>query len=111
MLAEVVVGGQRGRLCLVGERAVWQPDGKQVLSDELIDQSGFVQLFKLDEWNDVVIVARGNRLQHFLNNRLIVDFTDNDPQLALTEGILALQLHAGHPMWVEFKNIRLHREP
>ena len=27
--------------------------------------------------------------------------------VALTEGILALQLHAGKQMWVEYKNIRL----
>jgi hypothetical protein len=38
---------------------------------------------------------------------LILDFTDNDPELALKEGILALQLHAGKPMWAEFKNIKL----
>ena len=104
-------GGQRGRMCLVGERAIWEPAGKQVLADDLVDQSGFVGLFKLDDWNDVVIIARGNHIQHFLNNRLILDFTDNDPQLALREGILALQLHAGEPMWVEFRNIRLRREP
>ena len=75
--------------------------------DSQIDQADFEKLFKLDEWNDVVIVAKGNHIQHYLNNRLILDFTDNDPQLALSEGILALQLHAGKPMWAEFKNIRL----
>ena len=32
---------------------------------------------------------------------------DNDPDLALREGVLALQLHAGKPMWAEFKNIKL----
>ncbi|MFN7334264.1 MAG: DUF1080 domain-containing protein, partial [bacterium] len=41
------------------------------------------------------------------NNRLILDFTDNDPSLALLDGVLALQLHAGKPMWAEFKNIRI----
>ncbi len=100
-------GGKRGRLCLVGEKAVWERDGKKTVGDALIDQPGFEKLFKLDDWNDVVIVARGNHIQHFLNNRLILDFTDNDPGLTMREGILALQLHAGKPMWVEFKNIRL----
>jgi hypothetical protein len=38
---------------------------------------------------------------------LILDCTDNHPELALREGVLALQLHAGKPMWVEFKDIRL----
>ncbi len=100
-------GGKRGRLCLVGEKAVWEQDGKKTVSATLIDQAGFEKLFKLDDWNDVVIIARGNHIQHFLNNRLIVDFTDDDPVLALREGILALQLHAGKPMWVEFKNVRI----
>jgi hypothetical protein len=100
-------GGKRGRICLVGEQATWTAEGKKNVTGTLIDQSGFEKLFQLDGWNDVVILAKGNHIQHFLNNTLILDFTDADPQLALKEGILALQLHAGKPMWVEFKNIRL----
>jgi hypothetical protein len=61
----------------------------------------------VDDWNDVVIIAKGKNIKHFLNGQLVVDFTDNEPKLAASEGILALQLHAGAPMWVEFKNIRL----
>jgi hypothetical protein len=99
-------GGKRGRICLVGEKATWEADGKKVLG-KLIDQEGFAKLFKLDDWNDVVIIAKGNHIQHYLNDVLILDFTDNDSQRALLDGILALQLHAGKPMWVEFKNIRL----
>ena len=100
-------GGRRGRMCLVGEMAVWDADGKKRVTGSLIDAAGFRELFKLDDWNDVVIVARGNHIQHYLNNRLIVDFTDNHPELALREGVLALQLHAGRPMWAEFKDIRI----
>lgn len=98
-------GIARGRMCLVGEKATWEDDGKHV-TDTLIDQAGFEKLFKLDDWNDVVIIAQGTRIRHYLNNRLILDFTDS-PKLALYEGILALQLHAGKPMWVDFKNIRI----
>ncbi len=100
-------GGRRGRICLVGEKAVWGADGKKQVVDTLIDQEGFKQLFKLDGWNDVVIIAKGEHIQHYMNNRLILDFRDNDPQRALREGILALQLHAGKPMWTEFKDIRV----
>lgn len=99
-------GGKRGRICLVGEQAVWGTEGKKV-TGTLIDQAGFEKLFRLDDWNDVVILAKGNHIRHFLNNRLILDFTDDDPQLALKSGILALQLHAGAPMWAEYKNIRI----
>lgn len=100
-------GGRRGRLNAVGEQSTWTADGKKEVTATLIDQAGFEKLFKLDDWNDVVIIARGNRIQHYLNGQLIIDFTDADPQLALSEGILALQLHAGKPMMAEFKNIRL----
>jgi hypothetical protein len=100
-------GGKRGRICQVGEVARWEADGKKVLKSDLINQEEFKKLFKLDDWNDVIILAEGNRIRHYLNGRLILDFTDADPALALSEGVLALQLHAGKPMWAEYKNIRL----
>ena len=100
-------GGKRGRLCLVGEEAHWEIEGKVVVKSNLIDQAQFESLFKLDQWNDVVIVGKGNRVMHYLNDRLILNFVDKDPELALKDGILALQLHAGKPMWAEFKNIRI----
>ena len=99
--------GTRKRICMVGERAEWNADGKKVLDDSLIDQAGFKELMKVDDWNDVVIIAKGNQIRHYLNGRLIMDFTDNHPELALKEGVLALQLHGGKPMWAEFKDVRL----
>lgn len=100
--------GGRGRICQVGELATWEPDGKKVVAT-LIDQDEFTKLMKIDDWNDVAIIARGNRIQHHLNGRLILDFTDNAPGKALSQGAIALQLHAGVPMWAEYKNIRLKR--
>ncbi len=96
----------RGRICLVGEKAVIGEDGKKKVTDKLIDQEGFKKLFNLDDWNDVVIIAQGNHIRHYLNGRLIMDFTDSDEK-ALKQGILALQLHGGRPMWAEFKDIRI----
>lgn len=99
-------GGKRGRLCLAGEKAMWENGAKKVIGQTITDNE-FASLFRLDQWNDVVIVAQGDRIKHYLNDRLILDFTDNDPELALKEGVLALQLHAGKPMWAEYKNIKL----
>ena len=99
-------GGKRGRICLVGEKAVWGADGKKKIEDTLIDAEAYAKLFKVDQWNDVVIVAKGNNMKHYMNGRLVLDFTD-DPQTVLLDGILALQLHAGAPMWAEYKNIRI----
>jgi hypothetical protein len=95
----------RGRICLLGEKAVIK-DGKKEVVETLIDEAGYKKLFKLDDWNDVRIVAKGKHIQHYMNGRLVLDFTDSDEQ-ALTEGVLALQLHAGKPMWAEFKNVRI----
>ena len=100
--------GKRGRMCLVGEKAIWGKDGKKKIVGKLIDQAGYEKLFRLNDWNDVIIIAEGPRLRHYLNGRLIMECVDLHPRLARREGILALQLHAGKPMWVEFKNIRLH---
>jgi hypothetical protein len=100
-------GGKRGRMCQVGERAVWTADGKKEVKETFVTQEGFDKLMRVDDWNDVVIIAKGKNVKHYLNGQLVVDFTDEEPKLALSEGILALQLHAGAPMWVEFKNIRL----
>ena len=100
-------GGKRGRMCLVGERAVWTADGKKEVKETFVTQEAFDKLMRLDDWNDVVIIAKGKNVKHYLNGQLVVDFTDEDPKLAQSEGVLALQLHAGAPMWVEFKNIRL----
>lgn len=101
-------GGKRKRICLVGEQATWEKDGKTI-TGSLIDQEAFTALMKIDDWNDVVIRAEGNHIRHWLNGRLILDFTDNDPEVALSKGVLALQLHGGKPMWAEFRDIRLKR--
>ena len=96
-------GGKRGRICLVGERAE-MADGEKKVTGQLIDADTFAKLFKLDDWNEVRIVAQGDRIRHYMNGTLTLDFTDA-PDLALREGILALQLHQGKPMWVEFKDV------
>ncbi len=100
-------GGKRGRIVNVGEEVVWDADGRKVIKDDLINQEEFEKLMKIDDWNDVVIIAKGNNIRHYLNGRLLIDLTDKEPKLHLLEGVLALQLHAGKPMWAEYKNIRI----
>jgi hypothetical protein len=63
--------------------------------------------YKVGEWNEFVVIARGNHFQHFLNGMLTADVTDNDPVKGATAGVLALQLHTGTPMTIQFKDLRL----
>jgi type 1 glutamine amidotransferase len=66
---------------------------------------------KKERWNEYVITARGNHLVHRINDQVMVEVTDGDDAHAVRSGILALQLHAGPPMTVQFKDIRLRRQP
>lgn len=67
--------------------------------------------YKLGEWNDFVVIAKGNHVQHFLNGKLTADVTDTDASVAPKEGVIALQLHTGPPMTVQFKNVLLKTLP
>ena len=58
--------GGRGRTCMVGEKAIWGADGKKV-TETLIDAEGFKKLFKLNQWNDVTIICKGNHMRHYIN--------------------------------------------
>ncbi len=62
---------------------------------------------KHEDWNDYVIIAKGNHLQHFINGHQTVDVIDQQSANAAKSGALALQIHVGPPMVVQFKNIRI----
>ena len=61
---------------------------------------------KAEDWNEYRIVAQGGRLQHFINGVQTVDVTDQTA-VGAKKGILALQLHAGPAMVVQFKDLVL----
>jgi hypothetical protein len=63
--------------------------------------------FRLEDWNDLVITAVGNRLVHRVNGVITSDVTDLDPGAAASEGVLALQLHKGPAMTIQFRNLGL----
>lgn len=62
---------------------------------------------KKGDWNACRIIAKGNRLQHFINGILMSDVTDNDTVNRKMSGILGVQVHVGPPMTVEYRNILL----
>lgn len=62
---------------------------------------------KSEDWNEYVVIARGNHLQHFINGQQTVDVVDEQEAKAAKSGVLAFQVHQGEPMTVQFKNIRI----
>jgi hypothetical protein len=97
----------RGELCHVGEKVEVGADGKPKVVGQLAEKADLAATYKKGDWNDYIIIAKGNHIQMWLNGYQTVDLTDNDPKGGALSGILALQIHAGNPMIVEFKNVRL----
>ena len=98
--------GKRGRMCMPSEKVTWTKDGKQV-TGSVGDLEKIKAALKKDDWNDYRIIAVGNHIQHYINGVQTIDFTDEDEAKRAMSGIVALQIHQGAPMTVEFKNIRL----
>jgi hypothetical protein len=67
--------------------------------------------YKIGEWNEFRIVAQGDHLQQFLNGVLTADVTDADETLAPKSGVIALQMHQGDPMTIQFKDLQLKTLP
>ncbi len=102
-------GGAGGRQIMAarGEKVVWDSDCKKQVTGSVGNSAEIQAAIKSGDWNEFVVIAKGNRLQHFINGLPTVDVTDECESKRLKEGVLALQIHTGPPMTVQFKNIRL----
>lgn len=56
------------------------------------------------QWNEVVLIAHGDRIVHVINNLVAFDATDKDP-LGRKDGLIGIQVHAGPPMRVEITDM------
>lgn len=100
----------RGILAQRGQKTLIQADGdkpKIEVTGSVGDSDAIQATIKSEDWNDYVVIAKSNHLQHFINGKLTVDVTDEMTAKAAKSGVLALQVHTGPPMTVQFKNIRL----
>jgi hypothetical protein len=77
------------------------------VKDTFGDSKEIAKAVKHGGWNEYVITAKGNHITHTINGVKTIEVTDNDEKNAAKEGILALQMHVGPPMTVQFKDIKL----
>ena len=59
-------------------------------------------------WNEYVIRCQGDHIELTLNGVKTVDYHEADASIPRS-GIIALQIHAGAPMEVQFKDIRIRK--
>lgn len=97
---------RRGLIAGRGERVTLGPDGKREMQ-KLGDAAELARIYKQEDWNTYRILCRGPEITLSINGTLMCQFTDHDTKYAASKGIIALQMHPGPPMKIEFKNIRL----
>ena len=64
-------------------------------------------IIKVNDWNQLHIIARGTTLLHLLNGHVTAVFVDDDQANRSMKGLLGVQIHTGPPMKIEFRNIYL----
>ncbi|HUG90269.1 MAG TPA: family 16 glycoside hydrolase [Planctomycetaceae bacterium] len=105
--------GFRGILANRGQKTelVRDADGKfQVKVVGSVGNSREIQeKIRKEDWNKYHVIAKGFHFTHLINGVKTAECTDNDERERRAKGIIALQLHAGPPMKVQFRNIRLKR--
>jgi hypothetical protein len=97
----------RGIMALRGEKVVWGNDDKKQVVGSVGSAAEIEGCLQKGDWNNYVIIAKGNHLQQFINGKQTVDVTDECEAKRALNGLIALQLHAGPPMMAQFKNIRI----
>jgi len=100
----------RGILAQRGQKTVIKDaDGKMKIeaAGSVGDSKEIQAKIKNEDWNDYVIIANGNHLQHFINGQQTIDVVDEQDAKAAKSGVLALQIHVGPSMTVQFKDIRI----
>jgi len=96
----------RGGVVMRGKRAVIAEDGTRK-EEEFASGAELQKLVKPNDWNDYEIVAEGSKVVLRINGKLMCEVDDRDAKLACRKGIIALQMHPGPPMKVQFKDLRI----
>lgn len=99
--------GQRGDVVIV--RANHDKPNKPIIEKIATVGNGeaLEKNIRRDGWNDYIIIARGNVFLHIINGHVMSIGIDEDSLNAKESGIIAWQLHAGPPLKIEMKDIRI----
>lgn len=99
--------GGRLHLARRGQKTLVDSAGKINIVGSLGDPDELQALIKKDDWNEYVVIARGNHLTHQINGRVMIEARDEQAEKRALSGVLGLQLHHSYPQTVQFKNIRI----
>ncbi len=93
-----------------GQKVVIAADGSKKVTT-LAPSADLQKLVKPNDWNEYVIIARGQEIILKVNGAVFSHVIDLEKRDVPDEGLIALQLHRGPPMKVQFKSIRIKQLP
>jgi len=99
----------RGFLAMRGQMTYVPPDGStpKIIGSLQIGNDDLKGIIKNNDWNQAIVMARGNRIIEVLNGHVTSILIDDDTKGRAMSGLLGFQMHVGDPMKVEFRNIWL----
>lgn len=89
-----------------GQRVRIDSKGNKQVLGSIGDPKELLKAVKEGDWNDYTVISRGPSLILKINGQTMCEVSDQDPSRT-PAGHLALQVHVGPPMRVDFKDIRL----
>lgn len=89
-----------------GQKVVIDADGNKKVVGSVGDPKKLLEAVRDEDWNDYTLIVRGSKVVLQINGVTMCEVTDNDPRRT-PQGHLALQVHKGPPMTVQFKDIRI----
>ncbi len=96
----------RGFLAMRGQKVIIKTGQKPTVTGSLGSSDSLKALIK-SGWNQIHIIVKGNKAQHFINGVLMSETIDEDADNRKSSGVIGLQVHVLPQMKVEYKNIYL----
>jgi hypothetical protein len=97
----------RGFLAMRGQ-AVYVADGaRPKVIGNLQNGDELKSIIKVNDWNQLHLIARGNTIVQVLNGAVTSMVVDDDTKNRALNGLIGFQMHTGPPMKVEFRNVWL----
>ncbi|MGB7343068.1 MAG: sulfatase-like hydrolase/transferase [Pirellulaceae bacterium] len=99
---------EKGRRILshTGEKVIVNTDGQSWIVDTFP-----VKSFAPDQWHDYRVLVQGNHHQHWIDEHPTADLIDLDPEGRALEGVLAVQVHVGPAMKIQYKDFKIKHLP
>jgi type 1 glutamine amidotransferase len=96
----------REKLAERGRKVLYSEKGERKDAGSVGDPKELLKAVRDNDWNNYHVIVRSNLIVLRINDVVMSEVRDHDPCRALS-GLLAVQVHTGPPMKVQFKNLRM----